>query len=97
MKQPALSKRLLMAAVIKQLSYSMPISQVLMLIGLGGVLIFGVTSYISSVCLISAEIVKPWFVVRTVSELASAIFFVIAIVYATRLPFLSSEPVLEPS
>ena len=70
-------------AVIKQLSYSMPISQVLMLIGLGDVLIFGVTSYISSVRLISAEIVKPWFVVRTVSELASAIFFVIAIVYAS--------------
>ena len=70
-------------AVIKQLSYSMPVSQVLMLIGCGGVFTFGVTSLVTRVRLVSPEIMRPWFVIRTVSELASAIFFVIAIVYAS--------------
>ena len=70
-------------AVIKQLAYSMPVSQVLMLIGYGGVLTFGVTAMLTRVHLFSPEVTKPWFVVRTVSELASAIFFVIAIVYAS--------------
>ncbi len=71
-------------AVIKQLSYSMPVSQVLMLIGCGGVLTFGlVTAMLTQVNLFAPEVTKPWFVVRTVSELASAIFFVIAIVYAS--------------
>jgi drug/metabolite transporter (DMT)-like permease len=70
-------------AVIKQLSYAMPVSQVLMLIGCGGVLTFGVTAMLTHVRLFAAEVLKPWFVIRTVSELASAIFFVIAIVYAS--------------
>ena len=70
-------------AVIKQLSYSMPVSQVLMLIGCGGVLTFGVTAMLTQVRLFAPEVTKPWFVVRTISELASAIFFVIAIVYAS--------------
>lgn len=70
-------------AVIKQLSYFMPVSQVLMLIGCGGVLTFGVTAMLTQVNLFAPEVTKPWFVVRTVSELASAIFFVIAIVYAS--------------
>ena len=70
-------------AVIKQLSYSMPVSQVLMLIGCGGVLTFGVTAMLTRADLFAPELTKPWFVVRTVSELASAIFFVITIVYAS--------------
>ena len=70
-------------AVIKQLSYSMPVSQVLMLIGCGGVLTFGVAAMLTHPHLFAPEVTNPWFVVRTVSELASAIFFVIAIVYAS--------------
>ena len=70
-------------AVIKQLSYSMPVSQVLMLIGCGGVLTFGVITMLTHLRLFAPEVTNPWFVVRTVSELTSAIFFVIAIVYAS--------------
>lgn len=70
-------------AVIKQLSYTMPISQVLILIGIGGLLMFGMTALKGGVRLVTDEMVKPWFIIRTMSELASAICFVIAIVYAS--------------
>lgn len=70
-------------AVIKQLSYTMPISQVLILIGIGGLLMFGMTALKTGVRLVTDEMVKPWFIIRTISELASAICFVIAIVYAS--------------
>lgn len=51
-------------AVIKQLSYSMPVSQVLMLIGCGGVLTFGVTAMLTQVNLFAPEVTKPWFVLE---------------------------------
>ena len=70
-------------AVIKQLSATMPISQVLMLIGAGGLLVFGMLSRFTRVSLVTAQVRKPWFIIRTLAELASAIFFVIAIVYAS--------------
>ena len=70
-------------AVIKQLSYTMPIPQVLMLIGIGGLLIFGITAVVTGVHLVTDDMVRPWFIIRTTSELASAICFVIAIVYAS--------------
>ena len=70
-------------AVIKQLSYTMPISQVLLLIGIGGLLIFGMAALQTDVPLVTDEMVKGWFIIRTMSELASAICFVIAIVYAS--------------
>lgn len=70
-------------AVIKQLSYTMPISQVLLLIGIGGLLIFGMAALQTDVPLLTDEMVKGWFIIRTMSELASAICFVIAIVYAS--------------
>ena len=70
-------------AVIKQLSYTKPISQVLILIGTGGLLIFGMAALKTGVRLVTDEMVKPWFIIRTISELASAICFVIAIVYAS--------------
>jgi len=70
-------------AVIKQLSATMPISQVLMLIGAGGLVVFGTVSRLTRVSLVTAEVRKPWFMIRTLAELASAIFFVIAIVYAS--------------
>ena len=70
-------------AVIKQLSATMPISQVLMLIGAGGLMVFGTVSCFTRVSLVTAQVRKPWFIIRTLAELASAIFFVIAIVYAS--------------
>ena len=70
-------------AVIKQLSATMPISQVLMLIGAGGLMVFGMLSRFTRVSLVTAQVRKPWFITRTLAELASAIFFVIAIVYAS--------------
>lgn len=70
-------------AIIKQLSLTMPISEILMLIGLGGLFIFFVVASIRQVPLLSADLKKPWFMIRTLSELAAAIFFVTAIVYAS--------------
>ena len=70
-------------AVIKQLSYTMPISQVLLLIGIGGLLMFGMAALKTDAPLLTDEMVKGWFIIRTMSELASAICFVIAIVYAS--------------
>lgn len=70
-------------AVIKQLSDTMPISQVLMLIGAGGLMVFGAMSRLTHVSLVTAEVRKPSFIIRTLAESASAIFFVIAIVFAS--------------
>ncbi len=70
-------------SVIKQLSYSMPISQVLMLIGLGGLLMFSGAALTRRTQLFTSDIGKPWFLIRTLAELFSAIFFVVAIVYAS--------------
>ena len=53
-----------------------------MLIGCGGLLTFGVAAALARLSLLTPEVITPWFVVRTVSELASAILFVIAIVHA---------------
>ena len=70
-------------SVIKQFSYSMPISQVLILIGLGGLLMFSGVALIGSTRLFTSDIGKLPFVIRTLAELFSAIFFVVAIVYAS--------------
>ena len=70
-------------SVIKQLSYSMPISQVLMMIGLGGLLVFCGIALIRGTRLFTSEIGKLLFIIRTLAELFSAIFFVVAIVYAS--------------
>ena len=43
-------------AVIKQLSYTMPISQVLLLIGIGGLLMFGMAALKTDVPLLTDEI-----------------------------------------
>ena len=70
-------------AIIKQLSLTIPISEILMLIGLGGLFIFFVVACIRQVPLLTTDLKKPWFIIRTLSELAAAIFFVTAIVYAS--------------
>ena len=44
---------------------------------------FGMAALKTYVPLLTDEMVKGWFIIRTMSELASAICFVIAIVYAS--------------
>jgi drug/metabolite transporter (DMT)-like permease len=70
-------------AVIKQLSLTMPVSQVLLLIGTGGVCAFGAVALAQSLPLVTSDVMRPWFLVRTVCELASITLFVTAIVYAS--------------
>ena len=70
-------------AIIKQLSLSMPISEVLVLIGSGGLFAFSLMAKTKSVPLLTPNLKKPWFVVRTLSELVAAICFVSAIVFAS--------------
>ncbi len=70
-------------AVIKYLALSMPISQVLMLIGFGGMVSFALLSRFQREALIRPDVFKRWFVIRTICELGSAILFVTAIVHAS--------------
>jgi drug/metabolite transporter (DMT)-like permease len=70
-------------AVIKQLSEDLPISQVLMLIGMGGLLAFGLVAQIKSSSLFVSHLINPKFLIRMVCELISAILFVVAIVSAS--------------
>tara|TARA_B110000037_G_scaffold107865_1_gene124994 strand:+ start:1963 stop:2850 length:888 start_codon:yes stop_codon:yes gene_type:complete len=70
-------------AVIKQLSLTMPISQILLLMGFTGIVAFSLLAKIRKVKLFAAEVYNPWFIARTLSELAAAIFFVTSIVYAS--------------
>lgn len=70
-------------AVVKQLSFSMPISEILFLVGFGGLLSFGLLAKLQKVPLYNAELKTKKFIARTFSELAAAIFFVSTIVYAS--------------
>lgn len=70
-------------AVIKQLSLDMPISQVLMMIGAGGLTVFSLLSMALRHNPFQPVVLKPWFLIRTGCELLSAILFVCAIVYAS--------------
>ena len=70
-------------AVIKKLSLTMPVSQILLLMGFTGIVAFGLLAKIRKVQLLASEVYNPWFIARTLSELAAAIFFVTAIVYAS--------------
>ena len=70
-------------AVVKQLSFSMPISEILFLVGFGGILSFGLLAKLQKVPLYNAELKTKKFIARTFSELAAAIFFVSTIVYAS--------------
>ena len=67
-------------AIIKQLSNSMPISQILILIGIGGLVIFSLAARYWAIRILSAEIKNPRFLIRSLCELAAAISFVTAIV-----------------
>ena len=70
-------------AVIKKLSLTMPVSQVLLLMGFAGIAAFGLLAKIRKVQLLASEVYNRWFIARTLSELAAAIFFVTSIVYAS--------------
>jgi drug/metabolite transporter (DMT)-like permease len=67
-------------AIIKQLSNSMPISEILILIGIGGLVIFSLAARYWAIRILSAEIKNPRFLIRSLCELAAAISFVTAIV-----------------
>mgnify|MGYP006109092573 FL=1 len=70
-------------AVIKKLSLTMPVSQVLLLMGFAGIAAFGLLAKMRKVQLLASEVYNRWFIARTLSELAAAIFFVTSIVYAS--------------
>jgi drug/metabolite transporter (DMT)-like permease len=70
-------------AVIKKLSLTMPVSQVLLLMGFAGIAAFGLLAKIRKVQLLASEVYNRWFIARTLCELAAAIFFVTSIVYAS--------------
>ena len=70
-------------AVIKKLSLTMPVSQVLLLMGFAGIAAFGLLAKMRKVQLLASEVYNWWFIARTLSELAAAIFFVTSIVYAS--------------
>ena len=70
-------------AIIKQLSNSMPISEILILIGIGGLIIFSLAARHRTIGIFSAEIKNPRFLVRSLCELAAAISFVTAIVHGS--------------
>jgi len=70
-------------AIIKQLSNSMPISEILILIGIGGLIIFSLAARHRTIRIFSAEIKNPRFLVRSLCELAAAISFVTAIVHGS--------------
>jgi drug/metabolite transporter (DMT)-like permease len=70
-------------AVIKKLSLTMPVSQVLLLMGFAGISAFGLLAKMRKVQLLPSEVYNRWFIARTLSELAAAIFFVTSIVYAS--------------
>lgn len=70
-------------AVIKHLSASLPISQILAYIGLGGVLVFTIIARLQAVPLWSPAMRTAAFAIRTLAELGAAILFVSAMVYAS--------------
>lgn len=70
-------------AVIKQLAIDMPISQVLILIGLCGVATFFGFARIKSIGLVTPVMRGQKFIGRTLCELLSAVFFVSAFVYSS--------------
>lgn len=70
-------------AVIKHLSSDLPVSQVLLLVGIGGMTAFSVIALVQRSPVFVPGLINTRFVLRTFCELASAILFVTAIVYAS--------------
>ena len=70
-------------AIIKQLSFDMPISQILMLTGGAGAVVFGLLARYRGVALLGPALNDRRFLLRNVGELVAAIFLVSAIVYGS--------------
>jgi drug/metabolite transporter (DMT)-like permease len=70
-------------AVIKHLSSDLPVSQVLLLVGIGGMTAFVVIALCKQSQIWVPGLLNTRFLLRTFCELASAILFVTAIVYAS--------------
>ena len=70
-------------AIIKELSNSMPISQVLISIGTIGLLVFIILAFINNISLMSPQIRTFTFIFRMFCELVSSVCFVITIVFVS--------------
>lgn len=70
-------------AIIKQLSFDMPISQILVLTGGAGAAVFGCLALSQGQSLFAAQLANQRFVLRNLGEMVAAIFFVSALVYGS--------------
>lgn len=70
-------------AVIKHLSSDLPVSQVLLLVGIGGMTAFSLIALVQRSPVFVPGLINTRFVLRTFCELAASILFVTAIVYAS--------------
>ncbi len=68
-------------AMNKLLASSIPVSQVLILVGLIGVVFFFILSFPYRVSLIDSKMKSTAFILRFISELISSIFFLVSIVF----------------
>lgn len=69
--------------LIKQLARGMPTGQVLMLIGAGGGIVFGVLALLSGRSLLSRALLLRPVLVRNLSEAVGSVMFILALVFTT--------------
>ncbi|OSP55432.1 DMT family transporter [Pseudoruegeria sp. SK021] len=77
---------------VKSLSSNLPVGQVLFLLGCGGLLAFGIKVYREGQRLLTRDIWHPVAMIRNLSEMASAICFILAIVLT---PLSSASAILQ--
>ena len=70
-------------AIIKQLAFKLPISQVLISVGLSGLLVLYVLSIVKKKDIVQRRFVDVKFLLRMLCELISSVFFVITMVYVS--------------
>ncbi len=70
-------------AIIKQLAFKLPISQVLISVGLSGLLVLYVLSIVKKKDIAHRRFVGVKFLLRMLCELVSSVFFVITMVYVS--------------
>ena len=70
-------------AIIKQLAFKLPISQVLISVGLSGLLVLYVLSIVKKKDIAHRRFVDVKFLLRMLCELVSSVFFVITMVYVS--------------
>jgi drug/metabolite transporter (DMT)-like permease len=69
--------------LIKQLATAMPTGQVLMLIGAGGGMVFGLLTWLSGRALVSRALLLRPVLVRNLSEATGSVMFILALVFTT--------------